>query len=210
MNTLKALTKYCEQHSTPPSKILYELKRETHLKTLAPQMLSGPLQGRLLSLISKLVRPKRILEIGTFTGYAALCLAEGLSEDGLLHTIEANRELEYLIRKYIKKAGLEQKIVLHLGGAEQVIPTLEEQFDLVFIDAGKQDYGLHYDLVIEKVNSGGLILADNVLWSGKVVHKKHDKDTRLIDAFNKKILADQRVENLTLPIRDGLLLARKK
>jgi len=209
MNTFKALHTYCAQHATPPSDVLYQLERETHLKTLAPQMLSGPLQGRLLSFLSKLLRPKRILEIGTFTGYAAICMAEGLPDDGRLHTIEVNPELEYLIRKYIKKAGLEDRITAHIGDATQIIPKLNEQFDLVFIDAGKRDYEQHYDLVIEKVNPGGLILADNVLWSGKVVQSEYDADTQKIDAFNKKVLADKRVENLTLPIRDGLLLARK-
>jgi len=208
-NRPKALHTYCEQHSTAPSKVLYQLERETHLKTLAPQMLSGPLQGRLLSLLSKMIRPKRILEVGTFTGYAALSLAEGLSDEGRLHTIEVNPELEYLIRKYIRKAGLENQITLHMGDAEEVIPQLEERFDLVFLDAGKRDYDRHYDLVIEKVNPGGLILADNVLWSGKVVDAEYDQDTHEIDAFNKKILADERVENLILPIRDGLQIARK-
>ncbi len=209
MNIFKALHTYCAQHATPPSAILYQLERETHLKTLAPQMLSGPLQGRLLSFLSKMLRPRRVLEVGTFTGYAAICMAEGLPDDGRLHTIEVNPELEYLIRKYIKKADLEECIKVHIGDAQVIIPTLEEQFDLVFLDAGKRDYEQHYDLVIEKVNPGGLILADNVLWSAKVVQSEYDEDTRKMDAFNKKVLADERVENLTLPVRDGLLLARK-
>lgn len=206
---LKQLTAYCEAHTTPPSDVLYQLERETHLKTLSPQMISGPLQGQLLRFISLIAQPKRILEIGTFTGYAAICLAQGLPEEGMLHTIEANKELEYLIRSYIQRAGLEQKIQLHIGDAKAILPTLDEHFDLVFLDAGKQDYALYYDLVIEKINLGGLLLADNVLWSGKVVQPKKDTDTQILDAFNKKVQADERVENLILPIRDGLLIARK-
>ncbi|MCB0549331.1 MAG: O-methyltransferase [Phaeodactylibacter sp.] len=209
---LNRINQYCEAHSTPPSPLLYQLERETHLKTLAPQMLSGPLQGQLLSLLSKIQRPKAILEIGTFTGYAALCLAQGLPEGGTLHTIEANPELEYLIRKYIALAGLQNKIHLHIGDALEVIPQLEGSFDLVFIDAGKQDYALYYDLVIDRVEPGGLIIADNVLWSGKVTspaEREGDADTRLIHQFNEKVQQDPRVENILLPLRDGLLIARK-
>jgi len=207
--SLKKLTNYCLDHSTLPTKILQELERETNLKTLAPQMISGALQGQLFSLLSKMMQPKAILEIGTFTAYATICLAQGLQENGVLHTIEGNEELEYLIRKYLAKAQLEDKVQLHIGDAKQIVPILEEQFDLVFIDAGKNDYGLYYDLVFEKVKIGGFILADNVLWSGKVVQQKHDRDTQTIDAFNKKIQRDSRIENLLLPIRDGLFLIRK-
>lgn len=207
--TPKSLNDYCEAHTTPQGEVLYELERETNLKTLAPQMLSGHLQGQFLTLLSTLMRPKMILEIGTFTGYAAICLAQGLAEDGILHTIEANHEMEHIITKYIKKAGLEHKIQLHLGRAEEIIPTFDVIFDLVFIDAGKQQYEIFYDLIFDKVKPGGLIIADNVLWSGKVVSGENDPDTNVIRAFNDKVNQDPRVENLILPIRDGLLLARK-
>ncbi|MEZ5041796.1 MAG: O-methyltransferase [Saprospiraceae bacterium] len=208
--SLDKLTAYCEQLSSPPSPLLYELERETHLKTLAPHMISGHLQGQLLHLISQLKQPRLILEIGTFTGYATICLAAGLPADGQLHTIEANPELEYIIRKYLKKAGLDEKVHLHIGKAEAIIPTLAPGFDLVFLDAGKLHYAMFYDLVIDLVNPGGLIIADNVLWSGKVVQNAKDKDTRALQAFNEKIKADPRVENFILPIRDGLLIAQKK
>lgn len=204
------LTAYCEAHSSPQSPLLYELERETHLKTLAPQMMSGHLQGRLLSLLSSLLQPQVILEIGTFTGYAALCMAEGLADGGRLHTIEANEELAPFIRRYIKKAQLEERIQLHIGKAQEVIPNIPDDFDLVFIDAGKMDYARHYDLIIERVRPGGLILADNVLWNGKVVRERKDKDTQLLDAFNKKLHADSRIAPLILPFRDGLTIARKK
>ncbi len=208
---LQNLHRYCEQHTQPPSPVLYELERETHLKTLAPQMMSGRLQGQLLRLLSRLQRPQRILEIGTFTGYATICLAEGLQTKGVLHTIEANPELEYLIRKYLRKAKLEARVHLHIGRAEIIIPNLEGRFDFVFIDAGKQDYQRHYDLVIDRLRPGGLLLADNVLWSGKVIDPHNqDQDAETLKAFNDKIAADARVETLMLPLRDGLLIARKK
>lgn len=208
--SLRKLYQYCIQHSTAPSAVLYELDRETHLKTLAPQMMTGPLQGQLLRFISLWVKPKVALEIGTFTGYGAICIAEGLPKGGILHTIEPNRELEYIFRKYINKAGLEDRIHLHTGRAENIIPTLDCRFDLAMIDGGKQDYGLHYDLVMEKMNPGGVILVDNVLWDGKVAQEKKDKDTLLIHQFNEKIQADPRVENLLLPLRDGVLIIRVK
>jgi caffeoyl-CoA O-methyltransferase len=205
----KKIDDYCEAHTTPDSEILNALVRDTHLKTLAPRMLSGHLQGRFLSLISKLMRPKRILEIGTFTGYSALCFTEGLADDGLLYALEANDELAYLIEKNIKKSGFQEKIVLKIGNALEIIPTLDEIFDLVFIDAGKRDYPAYYDLVIDKVRSGGLIMADNILWSGKVVEDKKDLDTQILDGFNKKIMTDPRVENVLLPLRDGIMMAYK-
>ncbi len=204
------LSAYCERLSTAQSALLYELERETHLKTLAPQMMSGHLQGRLLSLLSSLSQPNAILEIGTFTGYAAMCMAEGLAPGGTLHTIEVNEELAYIIRKYIKKAGWEDRIQLHLGDAAEIIPQLEGNFDMVFIDAGKMDYAFHYDLVIDRLRPGGLLLADNVLWSGKIVDRLNDPDAQVIHAFNQKILDDPRVDNVVLPIRDGLTIARKK
>jgi caffeoyl-CoA O-methyltransferase len=205
----KKIDDYCEAHTTPDSDILHALVRDTHLKTLAPRMLSGHLQGRFLSMISKLMRPKRVLEIGTFTGYSALCFTEGLADDGLLYALEANDELTYLIENNIKKSGFEEKIVLKIGNALEIIPTLDEVFDLVFIDAGKRDYPAYYDLVIDKVRSGGLIMADNILWSGKVVEEKKDIDTQILDGFNKKIMNDPRVENVLLPLRDGIMMAYK-
>jgi predicted O-methyltransferase YrrM len=176
-------------------------------------MLSGHLQGRFLSMISALVKPKSILEIGTYTGYSALCLAEGLAEGGKLITIDVNPELEDLVNHFVKEAGFENKIQMIIGDAYQIIRTLPQTFDLVFIDADKASYSKYFDLVIEKVPSGGIILADNVLWSGKVVDEKSlakDKDTQLIDAFNKKVQADPRVDAVLLPLRDGMMVLRKK
>ena len=203
------IIQYCLDHSSPQTDVLYELERETYLRTLAPQMLSGHLQGLVLSMISKMIRPERILELGTFTGYSAICLAQGLSSNGLLHTIEVNEELQFIIQKYIEKAGLKEKIISHTGDAVKIVPTLEDSFDLVFIDAGKKDYEAHFELVINKVRQGGFILVDNVLWSQKVISDELDQGTRILDLFNKKIQNDPRVENVVLPIRDGINLIRK-
>jgi len=207
--SLKKINRYCESHTTPPSKVLYELDRATHLKTLAPQMASGSVQGKLFQFISQMIRPKAILEVGTFTGYAAICLAQGLEEDGVLHTIEANEEFEYIIRDFVKRANLENQIKLHIGDAKKIIPTMDLQFDLIFMDAAKREYAFYYDLLFDKIKSGGYLLVDNVLWDGKVVNEKKDTDTRVLDEFNKKIQADERVENVLLPIRDGIMLIRK-
>ncbi len=204
-----AVTAYCEAHTTPASVILQRLERETHLRTLSPQMLSGHLQGQLLRMLSMMVRPQAAIEIGTFTGYSAICLAEGLAEGGILHTLEANAELEQFIRKYIAEAGLEERIQLHIGDALEILPSLPGPFDLVWIDAGKQDYVYYYDMVFDKVRPGGYILADNVLWSGKVASTDRDADTLALHRFNQKVQADPRVENLILPVRDGILIARK-
>lgn len=206
----KRLLAYCQAHSTPPDSLLNELERYTYLHTLHPQMLSGSLQGRFLTLISQLMRPRRILEVGAFTGYSALCLARGLAEDGVLHTIEVNDELRGILEAFIRKANLQQKIVLHVGDAAEIIPTLEETFDLVFLDAGKMDYLRHYELALPKLRAGGLLLADNVLWSGKTVFDSADETARALRAFNEHVQADDRVENLLLPLRDGLMLVRKK
>jgi len=203
------LEKYIEDHCSDEDSVSAGLNRFTHLHVLMPQMLSGKVQGQVLSMFSHMIRPKRILEIGTFTGYAAIALAKGLSEDGLLFTIEVNPEQESTIRKHIKEAELEEKIKLLIGKAAEIIPTLQEQFDLVFIDADKLNYALYYDLIFDKVRSGGFIIADNVLWSGKVLEEKKDKDTLAMDAFNKKIQEDSRVDNVIASIRDGLLLIRK-
>lgn len=200
---------YCEALSKPPTEVLKELERETHLKMLYPQMLSGHLQGKFLSMLSAMLKPNAILELGTFTGYSALCLASGLSDDGVLHTIEAEEEMEDTILRYFKKAGLEKKIMLHIGKAAEVIPTLNLSFDLVFIDADKESYPLYYDLVFDKVRKGGFLIADNALWSGKVLNEKQDAETKSIHAFNKKVLHDTRVENMLLPLRDGVMLVRK-
>lgn len=206
----RQLHDYCEAHSSAPPDYLLRLERETHLKTLAPQMLSGPLQGRFLALLSRLLQPQRILEIGSFTGYSALCLAEGLAPDGELHTIEANAELGYIIRKYVAESPFAGRIHLHIGQAQRVIPELSGDFDLVFMDAGKQDYPLYYDLIVDRIRPGGLLLADNVLWSGKVLTPGKDADAAILDAFNKQLSADERMESLILPLRDGLLVARKR
>ncbi len=205
----KALHDYCERLSSAPPDTLLALERETHLKTLAPQMLSGTLQGRLLAMLSRTLRPRRILEVGTFTGYGTHCLAEGLTDDGILHTIEGNPEVAYLIRKHLVAARLDTRVQLHLGDALQIIPALEGTFDMVFLDANKREYAAYFDLLANRINPGGLLLADNVLWSGKVVSGDTDTDTRLIDAFNQKVLADTRFQNLILPLRDGLMLAQR-
>ena len=201
---------YCLAHSSPLGRYFVDLERETHLRTLAPQMLSGEYQGQLLRFFSFMLRPKRVLEIGSFTGYTALCMAEGLAEDGILHTIEANDELAWVIQKHIQLAGMEKKIKLHLGDAAKVIPMLDEMFDLVFLDAGKLDYPPHYELALAKMRPGGFLLADNVLWDGKVVSGGEDETTCALRAFNDFVQQDERVENLLLPLRDGLMMVRKR
>lgn len=210
MNLSEKTFDYCADHTTRNGALLAELERETQLRTLNPQMLSGPYQGMLLRFISLMIRPRRILEIGTFTGYAALCLAEGLPADGLLHTIEINDEMEGLIRKYINRSGLSAHIRLHIGDAAGIIPALEEVFDLVFLDAGKMDYPLHYELALAKTRPGGFIMADNVLWDGKVAGSdEKDETARALRIFNDFVQNDPRVENILLPVRDGLMLIRK-
>jgi caffeoyl-CoA O-methyltransferase len=207
--SLRELYHYCEEHSTPPNAALLALERETHLKTLSPQMMSGRLQGQFLRILSLLIQPQVILEIGTFTGYASICLAEGLAPGGVLHSIEPNREIGHLADKYLREAGWREKVHLHQGRAEDILPTLDFQIDLAFIDGGKQDYAQHYELVMEKLKPGGLILVDNTLWDGKVTQEKKDKDTQILHHFNELVQNDPRVENVLLPLRDGLLLVRK-
>jgi caffeoyl-CoA O-methyltransferase len=204
-----AIQEYSEQHTSPESGLLREINRHTHANVLRPRMLSGHLQGRLLSMISCMKNPKHILEIGTYTGYSALCLAEGLQEGGTLTTIDINEELEQPVRDYIRKAGMQSKINFMVGNALTLIPTLEQNWDLVFIDADKENYHRYYDLVIDRVTLNGIILADNVLWSGKVLDEKPDKDTKAIIDFNSKIQNDSRVENVLLPVRDGIMMMRK-
>lgn len=203
---------YIQNHTTAEDEILAQLYRETHLRVLNPRMLSGPVQGKLLEIFSRMMNPLAILEIGTYTGYSAICLARGLAPGGVLHTIEVNPELDEIAGKYFKIAGLEKKIVRHTGDALHIIPSLEEIFDLVFIDAAKEHYPDYYSLVFDKVRTGGIILADNVLWDGKVVHqsKKPDKETAGIIAFNDMVQQDVRVENVMISDRDGLMIIRKK
>lgn len=206
------IQKYVEEHSGQESELLEQLNRETHQKVLMPRMLSGHLQGRVLSMISHMMKPSRILEIGTYTGYSAICLAEGLAEGGQLITLDKNEEIEEMVRGYFEKAGLKDKIDYRLGNAMDLIPELDGPFDLVFIDADKKNYLNYFNLVLEKVRIGGFIIADNVLWSGKVVQtdKKIDSDTQAILDFNRSMEDDDRVENVLLPIRDGLMVVRRK
>lgn len=209
MNTLE---EYSARYSSPEDEIRVELARETNIKKLYPQMLSGHLQGNFLEFVSRMVQPKYILEIGTFTGYSALCLAEGLQPDGCLHTIEINDEHESFIRKYFNKSVHREQLKLHIGSAEEIIPKLDIKFDLVFIDADKQDYILYYEKALESLSPGGFILADNVLWYGKVLlpDDEADESAKAIKAFNAYVLEDKRTENVILPVRDGLSLIRKK
>lgn len=205
----KALEDYIAKHSADEPPLLAQLNRETHAKVLVPRMISGHIQGRVLSFISKLARPKNILEIGTFTGYSAICLAEGMQPDGKLYTIDINEELEDMVQRYIDAADLTDRVDIRVGNAIDIIPQIDEKFDLVFIDADKLNYANYYDLVFDKVSTGGLILADNVLWSGKVVNKEKDKDTEALHLYNQKIKNDPRVEPLLLGVRDGVMIARK-
>ncbi|WP_283636020.1 O-methyltransferase [Aquaticitalea lipolytica] len=208
----KKLDDYVVAHSEEEPELLQQLTRETYQKILQPIMLSGPYQGRVLSIISKLIRPKTILELGTFTGYATLCLAEGLQKDGEIHTIDVNEELLDFQRKYFDKSDYGKQIHQHLGNAIDIIPTIDKTFDLVFIDADKPNYINYFHLIIEKLNPGGIILSDNVLWHGKVIEPLDDKDisTKAILDYNTLLKTDDRIETVLLPIRDGLTISRKK
>lgn len=203
---------YAVSHSQDEPELLKQLNRETYQKILQPRMLSGHFQGRVLSMVSKLLNPKNILEIGTYTGYSALCLAEGIQKEGALHTIDINEELYDFQRKYFDKSEYGSQIIQHLGSALDIIPSLEHTFDLVFIDADKGNYINYFNLIIDKLNPGGLILSDNVLWSGKVIEqpKQDDIDTQGLIKYNKLLKNDPRMETVLLPIRDGLSLSRKK
>lgn len=203
------LQEYVEKHTTEESPLLKKINRDTHAHVLKPRMLSGQLQGRLLSMISCMARPRIILEIGTYTGYSAICLAEGLRGGGKLITIDINEELHDRVSGYFREANIADRVDYRIGDAREIIPQLSDRFDLVFIDADKENYARYFDLVIDRVNLNGLILADNVLWSGKVLQVKPDKDTRAIVDFNAKVQADNRIENVLLPIRDGIMLMRK-
>src|SRR5690606_5981678 len=208
----KDIESYVDNHSEDEPELLKELSRETHLQVLRPRMLSGHFQGRFLSHLSKIIAPKTILEIGTYTGYSAICMAEGLAADGQLHTIDINEELYDFQRRFFDKSGYGSQIIQHLGSAIDIIPTLDMSFDLVFIDADKENYPVYFDLIIDKVAPKGIILSDNVLWSGKVVEAldPKDKSTPVLLEFNKKLKEDPRVETVLLPIRDGLTLSRKR
>jgi predicted O-methyltransferase YrrM len=201
---------YAEAHTSSEPDYLAELNRETQQKVLQPRMLSGHFQGRILSMLSKLKQPQRILEIGTYTGYSALCLAEGLSKNGKLHTIDKNEELAEMVKTYVAKANMTDKIVLHIGNALEVIEQLNEKWDIVFIDADKENYVNYYHLVIDNMNPGGLIIADNVLWSGKVLDNstKSDLETETLKQLSEMTQNDYRVRNVLLPVRDGLLIAQ--
>ena len=206
------LEDYIEQHSEKEPELLAALNKETYQKILLPRMLSGHFQGRVLSMLSKLVNPLNILEIGTYTGYSALCLCEGMKENGVLHTIDIKEELIDFQRKYFDKSPWGNQIVQHLGEATDIIPTIDLKFDLVFIDADKENYLNYYELIVPKMNKGGIILSDNVLWSGKVLEplQKNDLSTKILLEYNELLKNDSRVETVLLPIRDGLTVSRVK
>lgn len=206
----RALEEYIEIHSDSEPQLLQELSRETHLKIMKPRMLSGHVQGRFLSFISKLIRPNRILEIGTYTGYATICLSEGLREKGEIITLDKNEELFNFTSSYFEKAGLSEKIDFRIGNALEIIPELKGPFDIIFIDADKMNYSNYFDLCFDLLSENGIILADNVLWSGKITMENADKQTKALQEFNNKIQSDTRVENMILSIRDGIMLIRKK
>lgn len=208
----EALDNYVVNHSENEPELLQQLTRETYQKILQPIMLSGPYQGRVLSMISKLKQPKRILELGTFTGYATLCLAEGLQKDGEIHTIDVNEELVDFQRKYFDKSGYGNQIHQHLGSAIDILPELDKTFDLVFIDADKPNYVNYFHLIIDKLNTGGIIISDNVLWHGKVIEAldPKDKSTKAVLEYNTLLKEDPRIESVLLPIRDGLTISRKR
>ena len=206
----EALEDYVAQHSENEPELLQQLNKETHQKILQPRMLSGHFQGRVLSMLSKILAPKSILELGTYTGYATLCLAEGLPKDGVIDTIDINEELEEIQSKYFQLSDYKDQIVQHIGNALEIIPALNKKFDLVFIDADKENYINYWNLIVPMMNQGGIILSDNVLWSGKVLEtvKKNDKSTQILLEYNNTTKNDPRVETVLLPIRDGLTVSR--
>ena len=206
------IVNYAEAHSSAESDLLAELNRDTNANVLIPRMLSGHLQGRILSMFSKLIMPRNILEIGTYTGYSALCMAEGLLEGGELHTIDINEELETRVMKYFNKSEYSHALKLHIGNALEIIPKLDLEFDMVFIDADKENYLNYYKLLIDKLPQGAVIIADNVLWSGKVIDESqlaNDVETKALHDFNQFVKNDDRVENVLMPVRDGLMVIRK-
>lgn len=205
------IEQYACKHTQEESAVLAQLNRETWAKVLIPRMLSGHLQGRALSMFSKMIKPNNILEIGTYTGYSAICLSEGLQENGKLHTIDINEELKAMSSSYFDKAGISKNVVQYVGNALEIIPTISANFDLVFIDADKENYGKYFEIVIDKMPIGGFIIADNVLWSGKVAEEVSDKDleTKALKEFNTLIHNSERVEHILMPIRDGLMICQK-
>ena len=209
---LEAYTAYATVHSDKEPQLLAQLRRETHQKVLQPRMLSGPLQGRLLSLLAQMTAPKRILEVGTFTGYATLCLAEGLPPDGVLDTIDCNEEIVAFQNSFFEKSPYRKQIHQHLGDAKVLIPQLKQQYDLVFLDADKRYYPEYFEMILPKLNTNGLLIADNVLWSGKVLDKieAHDADTKALRQFNQMMAQDERLTTVFLPLRDGLSIGRKR
>jgi predicted O-methyltransferase YrrM len=209
---VEAINAYAEAHTAPEDPLLQKIQRETHAKVLYPRMLSGHLQGRVLALLSRLIQPKRILEIGTYTGYSALCLCEGLAPEGTLLTIDSNEELETFTRRFFEESVYSTQIDYRIGKALDLLPTLRGEFDLIFIDADKINYKTYYEYSLQRLRPGGLMLADNVLWSGKVVtgpSKPGDKDTKALIEFNRYVHEDPRVRPLLLPIRDGIMIAQK-
>ena len=203
------IEKYSENHTVEEPKLLAKLNRETWANVMMPRMLSGHLQGRVLSMLSKMIQPKNIIEVGTYTGYSALCLAEGLKQNGSLYTIDINEEYASVAKRYFKRSNYFSNIKQHIGNAVDIIPKLNTNFELAFIDADKKNYCTYFDLIIDKIDIGGYIIADNVLWSGKVTKEITDSETQAIDNYNKKVLTDKRVETILLPIRDGLMICRK-
>ena len=204
------LQQYIDDHSMEESDLLKALDRETHQKVLQPRMLSGSYQGRLLALLAKMIGPKKILEVGTYTGYATLCMAEGLTTGGSIDTIDHNEELADMQRRYFDQSPYGNQIVQHLGEAKDILKTLAGPYDLVFLDADKENYPHYFDLIIDKLETGGVLLSDNVLWSGKVLEKATDEATSALQEYNHKINTDVRVETVVLPIRDGLTITRKR
>ena len=205
----KNIEDYISNHSKKESDLLSKLNRETWATVLMPRMLSGHIQGQVLSLFSNIIQPTNIIEIGTYTGYSALCLVEGIKENGELHTIDVNEEHTLVAEKYFKQSKFSKNIKQHIGKALDIIPKINKRFQLAFIDADKENYSKYFDLLIEKIDINGIIIADNVLWSGKVTKKPKDNETKELDLYNKKVNADSRVENVLLSIRDGLMICRK-
>lgn len=203
------ISSYSLENTEKEPKLLSELNRETWANVMIPRMLSGHLQGRVLSMISKMIHPTNIIEVGTYTGYSALCMAEGLKENGKIHTLDINEEYASLARKYFDKSDYKENIIQHIGNAVDVIPQLNDKFQLAFLDADKENYSNYFDLIINKIDIGGYIIADNVLWSGKVTEENKDEETMALHNYNKKVLSDKRVETVLLPVRDGLNISRK-
>ena len=203
------ISSYSLENTEKEPKLLSELNRETWANVMIPRMLSGHLQGRVLSMISKMIHPTNIIEVGTYTGYSALCMAEGLKENGKIHTLDINEEYTSVAKKYFDKSDYKENIIQHIGNAVDLIPQLNDKFQLAFLDADKENYSNYFDLIIEKMDVGGYIIADNVLWSGKVTEENKDEETMALHNYNKKVLSDKRVETVLLPVRDGLNISRK-